>query len=41
MKFEVIKNVFPGKQKGSSKQTKMNFQVNKNEVSSKQKWISR
>ena len=41
MKFQENKNEVPGKQKWSSKQTKMKIHVNKNDVPSKQKRCSR
>ena len=48
MKFVANKNKFPGEQKWSSKQTKINlqvkkkkFQADKNEIPGKQNWSSR
>ena len=37
MKFQANEKEVPGKQKWSSKQTKMKFHVHKNEVESKEK----
>ena len=39
MKFQAKKNEVRGKQKWSSKQTKMKIHVNKNDVPSKQKHV--